>query len=318
MRSITLLIAVAMLLCSSAVTLPAQGRRRVAVSTDSSVPQDRLAIATMVENALLEKLANERSIEMIDRSHLQSLFAEQNMAYSDRIDPTDVAKIGKLKGVDILVIVKIPDFDENASEVVKSRIAYLQITDTGSVHLSAGATVITVERGSIISAPISTVDPPVRDLHSYKAMDDGTTVVKPKTSQEVMAENRPAMSQLIGKAVSQAADEIYSKMQGPLTTAPLGLAPVAKVSSSLTVAGIYQGNVYVTQGASNGLKVGDRFQVFRSIDTGLKHPDSGQPIFRKNKICVLVLADVDETSASGTCQGGVPQKDDQVTAEGAK
>lgn len=46
------------------------------------------------------------------------------------------------------------------------------------------------------------------------------------------------------------------------------------------------------------------------VSVGLNDPTTNQPILRKQQICVLTITDVQDTNASGTCQGGLPQSKD--------
>ena len=54
----------------------------------------------------------------------------------------------------------------------------------------------------------------------------------------------------------------------------------------------------------------DKFRVIRKVNVGLKDPETGKPIFQRQNVCVLTIVSVSDTSASGTCQGGVPQGED--------
>ena len=316
-RSALVLVAV---LCLFIGSLSAQTRRRVAVATDAKVPADRLTTSVKLENALLEKLANNSSIEVIDRAHLQSLFSEQNMAYSGQIDPSDTAKIGKLKGVDILVIVNISDLDISATEDATNAVLWLQVTDKGIVHLTAEAQAITVERGQVLTAPTSTIDPPVAILHKAKATVDPQHPYTPKTPAEVASQNQAVLSQIVSKAVNDAASEIYTKMIPALTTAPMPVVAAAPAAPAIAaqVAGMLQGSVLVNQGAKSGYKAGDKFTIVRMADTGIMDPQTRTTIKRKKKICILTLSDVDDDSSTGSCVGDTPKAGDQLTPDAVK
>ena len=96
-----------------------------------------------------------------------------------------------------------------------------------------------------------------------------------------------------------------------VVTCPLPKAPAAKPALPM-VAGIANGSVYINEGTASGIKEGDRFQVVRKVDVGLKDPQTGQAITEKHKVCVLVIANVNDNSSSGTCQGGLPQSGDMA------
>ena len=89
----------------------------------------------------------------------------------------------------------------------------------------------------------------------------------------------------------------------------MGSAPGPKAASAL-VAGIANGSVYINQGSNAGVKASDKFQVVREVSVGLNDPSTGKPIVQKQTVCVLTIVNVSETSASGTCSGGLPQSKD--------
>lgn len=56
---------------------------------------------------LMTHFVNERSIDIIDREHLNQILMEQNLSISGRIDPATSAKLGKLLGSAAFVFVKV-------------------------------------------------------------------------------------------------------------------------------------------------------------------------------------------------------------------
>jgi hypothetical protein len=76
------------------------------------------------------------------------------------------------------------------------------------------------------------------------------------------------------------------------------------------VIGVSEGQTFINKGASSGLKVGQVFQVYRVIQTGLTNPDDGTPVTRKNQICTLTLSDVEDRNSSGACANGSPASGD--------
>jgi len=103
-----------------------------------------------------------------------------------------------------------------------------------------------------------------------------------------------------GDAVTQ---ELATKL-----AATIASAPKPKAASSV-VAGIAGGKVYLESGTKDGIVVGEKFQVVREVPTGLTNK-AGKPIMDKQSICVLTVSSVDDDSAKGSCQGGLPQKND--------
>ena len=69
-------------------------------------------------------------------------------------------------------------------------------------------------------------------------------------------------------------------------------------------------DVYINEGSTGGVKVGDRFRIIRSVNIGLNDPKTGQPMTKKTEVCQLTITSVDEGNASGNCTGGIPQSKD--------
>jgi hypothetical protein len=111
-------------------------------------------------------------------------------------------------------------------------------------------------------------------------------------------------------------------------TAPMGSAvgastgqpasPVAPPASSkqIVVAGVSGGETYITMGSNVGLKAGQTLKLYRVTSVSGSTDDRGTTPARRQLVCTLTLRDVEETSASGTCQGDTPARLD--IAEPAK
>jgi len=63
-----------------------------------------------ITDLLVQKLVQEGTYSVIERSALDKLMTEQNFSNSDRADATSAAKIGKLLGVDCIIIGSITQF----------------------------------------------------------------------------------------------------------------------------------------------------------------------------------------------------------------
>jgi curli biogenesis system outer membrane secretion channel CsgG len=105
------LILIATLLTS---VLSAQDKKRVAVMNfDYGTVSTYVAqifgtnqdIGKGIADMLVDRLVNDGKYSVIERKALDKLIAEQNFSNSDRADPSSAARIGKLLGVDAIVIV---------------------------------------------------------------------------------------------------------------------------------------------------------------------------------------------------------------------
>src|SRR5579884_2317972 len=63
-----------------------------------------------IADMLVDRLVNDGKYSVIERKALDKLIAEQNFSNSDRADASSAAKIGKLLGVDAIVVGSITQF----------------------------------------------------------------------------------------------------------------------------------------------------------------------------------------------------------------
>src|SRR5215831_18895169 len=111
-------VAVAAFLLLAAVS-PAQQKKRVAVMNfDYATVQSSVAaifganqdIGKGIADLLVDKLVNDGTYSVIERKALDKILAEQNFSNSDRADPTSAAKIGKLLGLNAIIVGSITTF----------------------------------------------------------------------------------------------------------------------------------------------------------------------------------------------------------------
>jgi len=57
-----------------------------------------------IADLLVDKLVTDGTFSVIERKMLDKIIAEQNLSNSARVDPTSAAKIGKVLGVDAIII----------------------------------------------------------------------------------------------------------------------------------------------------------------------------------------------------------------------
>src|SRR6266404_6592010 len=116
MRRFTSLLLLLVLLASFA---SAQKKKRVAI-LDFDYGTVRTDVAAIfgsdqdvgkgIADMLVDRLVNDGTYSVIERKALDKILAEQNFSNSDRANPTSAAKIGKLLGVDAIIVGSITQF----------------------------------------------------------------------------------------------------------------------------------------------------------------------------------------------------------------
>src|ERR1017187_4843134 len=149
------ILAVAVLL-TFACGLEAQQKKRVAVmnfeygTVQSSVQalfgtdQD---IGKGIADMLVDRLVNDGVYSVIERNQLAKILAEQNFSNSDRADPSTAAKIGRVLGLDAIVIGSITQFGRDDKNTNIGGGALGNVTGrfgVGGVHKSQATAVVQV------------------------------------------------------------------------------------------------------------------------------------------------------------------------------
>ena len=109
----TVLICLAILLTS--INLAAQEKKRVAVlDFDFSTVQrwwdSNWDIGAGISDLIVKHLVRDGTYSVIERRALDAVLAEQNFSNSDRANPASAAQIGKLLGVDAIIVGSITQF----------------------------------------------------------------------------------------------------------------------------------------------------------------------------------------------------------------
>ena len=117
--SIGNLLLVSLLVSGLAPVLSAQDRKRVAVMNFdyatvytgvTGIFGSNVDVGKGIADMLVDRLVKDGTYSVIERKALDKIMAEQNFSVSDRANPNSAAKIGKLLGVDAIVVGSITQF----------------------------------------------------------------------------------------------------------------------------------------------------------------------------------------------------------------
>ena len=287
----------ALLLVVCPVALAQTGRRIAFLPANSKFADWE----NRVSDGLVGKFAGRPGFSVIDRQSIEKIIKEQNFQNSDRSSPDTAARIGKIAGVGQIVMVQV----DTASYTTQAQKSGGTTTATGTIILQAHARTLDVETAAILAQPSSSFEDHavIGTTTEHKAITFGAYH---RNASQTSDGSDPKVVET--NEVSKAVEAVSSDLAGKLTNA-LATAPGPKAGAAL-VAGIANGSVYINEGSTAGVKVGDHFQVVREVSIGLNDPTTGKPMTKKTQICELTLTDVDESNASGTCKGGIPQNKD--------
>ena len=273
-------------------TLFGQSGRRLAVISANGPVSRANGLWALGENRVTDslrgKLTGQSGLTLIAQKDVETLLTTQNFEKSDRSSPDTAAKIGKLLGAQDIVLVDLISASQS-SHVENSPTSTKTIA---TVEAEAGARLVDVESGEILSEFTS----------NYKKDVVAGEIKRWPIAKTTGGDLQGTYNDMWTKATDLLTADLAGKLRGAVESIPVKSEPPL-------VAGIANGSIFIDRGATTGIKAGDRFQITRLIDTHLTDRN-GKPITQKQKVCILTVVTADETNSSGTCDGGIPQKND--------
>ncbi len=292
---------------------PAHGRKiRVAVfDFDYATVQTASAAAfgTNIDvgrgmaDLTVKYLVQDGTYSVIERKAMDKILAEQNFSNSDRANPSSAAKLGKLLGVDAIIVGSVTQFGNDTKN-----------TNIGGGGGNWGGYGIGGFKHKNTKAIVG-VDARIVNIDTAEIM--GIAEGKGESSREstsllggggnwhgwgggaVDFGSSDFQQTILGEAVNSA----VKQMSGELI-ADASKVQARTVSVEGLVAAVDGGQIVLNVGGKVGLKVGDQLTVER-VTKEIKDPSTGQVIRRlSSPVGVIKLTDVDAISAVGTAVSG--------------
>lgn len=282
-------------------------------------------VGAQVAARVISKLVNSKeAFDVIDRNQIDNLMKEQNSKFSERFDPRDAPKLGRLLNVDAIVTGAVEGL---SSEVQNNRMGVGRV-GIGKVQAVAEVTVsmrvISTETGRIFMAETT---------NAKRSRSLGNTgSVAGKGGADSTSSNRFPGAQSVTLALQTAADDLAEKIVEKASALPTRKAqeiPSASTGNSrksvppaaspgsdrlpepagdgkaLSVGRVAAGKVYITGGENAGLNVNDYLEVRRV--TGSMKDDRGNSIDTDERVETLVVTDVqDRFAVAELARGGTP------------
>jgi curli biogenesis system outer membrane secretion channel CsgG len=256
-----------------------------------------------ITDLLVTDLVKDGSYSVIERKALDKILKEQNFSNSDRADPNSAAKIGKLLGVDAIIVGSITQFGNETkntniggggggfggfglggvghkkSKAIVAVTARLVDIDTGEIlGVAEGKGESSRESTSLLGGG--------GNWHGFGggAADFGSSDFQ---------------STIIGEAVKAAVDSMSKEV-----IADKDKLVARTIVVEGLVAAVDSGQIILNVGAKNGVKVGDQLNVER-VTKEIKDPSTGKVIRRlASPVGVVKVTDVDDISSVCTAVSG--------------
>lgn len=249
-----------------------------------------------ISDLLVKDLVTDGTYSVIERKQLDKILAEQNFSNSDRANPASAAKLGKLLGVDAIIVGSITEFgNETKNRNIGGGGGGFGGFGIGGIgHKESKANVVLDARIVDIDTAeiLGVAEGKGESKRSSNSLLGGGGNWHGWGGGAVDFGSSDFQQTIIGEATKAAVDQMTSGLIGD---APKLQARVVKVEG--VVAAVDGDQIVLNVGAKTGIKVGDHMSVERVTNT-IKDPTTGA-ILRKmtTKLGELEVTDVDDVSA---------------------
>lgn len=256
-----------------------------------------------ITDLLVTHLVQDGSYSVIERRALDQILAEQNFSNSDRADATSAAQIGRLLGVDAVVVGSITQFGNDTQTTgvggVGSRLGRFGLggvnREASKAIVGVTARIVSVETAEILAVAEGKGESQ-RTSTSLAGAGGGWTGFG---GGAVNFGSSDFQNTIIGEAVAAAVDDMTSSVVAGRER----VAVRQRVIEGL-VAAVVDTQVILNVGSTAGLQVGDRLTVQR-VSQEIKDPVTGDVIRRlTTDVGVVRVVDVDAGSAVAEVESG--------------
>ena len=249
-----------------------------------------------ISDLLVRNLVQDGTYSVIERKALDKIMAEQNFSNSDRANPNSAAKLGKLLGVDAIIVGSITQFGNDTKNTKVGggggNWGGFGVGGFGRKKTKAivglDARIVNVDTGEIMAV----ADGKGESERSSTSLLGGGGNWHGFGGGNVDLGSSDFQNTILGEAVKAAVDQMT---KGVID----GNAKIEMRTNSVdgVVAFVEMNKVVLNVGAKAGLKAGDQLTVER-IDREIKDPTTGKVIRRMmTKLGTIEVSDVDDQSA---------------------
>lgn len=242
-----------------------------------------------VSDLLVNKLVEAGNYRVIERSQLEAILQEQNLGTSGRIDASTAAQIGRILGVEAVIIGTVTQFD-------------LQRQDSGFNVFGIG--VGGNDTDAFVKLNIRVVNTTTAEIVAT-AEGNGNASQSDNQVQVYGIGGGSSTSnegKLLTFATQQAIDELITQLDtnaDKIASLPKSLPTVTAI-----VADVAGNTVILNKGTSDGYQKGMKISIERTVKE-VKDPQTGEVLRQITQpIGTIELSDVDRKSSMGTIISG--------------
>jgi curli biogenesis system outer membrane secretion channel CsgG len=290
----------------AAAPAAAQGRKkRVAIfdfdyatvqTATSALFGTNVDVGKGISDLLVTDLVKDGTYSVIERKALDKILAEQNFSNSDRANPTSAAKIGKLLGVDAIIVGSITQFGNETKNTNigggGGGIGGFGIGGFGhkksKAIVAVNARMVDIDTGEILGV----ADGKGESARESTSLLGGGGNWHGFGAGGANFGSSDFQQTILGEAVKNAVDQMSTGL-----VANNSKLQARTISVSGLIAAVESGQIILNVGGKAGLKVGDQLNVER-VTKEIKDPSTGQVIRRlASSVGVVRITEVDDISA---------------------
>ncbi|MGK7912161.1 MAG: CsgG/HfaB family protein [Synechococcus sp.] len=279
-------------------------RLRVAVLDFDFSPTNSSSLwaggARGVNELLVNKLVQDGTYSVIERSRINAILAEQDLGASGRVDASTAAEIGRILGVEAVIFGTVTEFavDRQSSSGSVGFFGVTAGTDSEKANVRLNARMVSTNTAEILAVAEGT----------GAADQSDTSVFILGTGGGSSTDNT---ERLLSAASEQAIDQVVVELVGASDS--LAALPAALPDVEAIVADVFGSEVVFNKGASDGLQEGMVLTV-ETVVREVTDPQTGDVIRRVTQPSGRVeLTDVDAGSSLGRIMSGSMEVGDVAT-----
>ncbi len=256
-----------------------------------------------ISDMLVTALVKDGTYSVIERKALDKILAEQNFSNSDRANPASAAKIGKLLGLDAIIVGSITQFgNETKSTGVGGAGGGLGGFGIGGFSKKKSKAIVALDARivNIDTAEILAVaEGKGESKRESTSLTGGGGNWHGFGAGGVNFGSSDFQQTIIGEAVRLAVEQMSTGL-----IAGNSKLEIRTVVVEGLVAAVESGQVVLNVGAKTGIKVGDQLKIER-VTREIKDPATGK-VLRKmsSQIGVVQITEVDDISAVASIVSG--------------
>jgi curli biogenesis system outer membrane secretion channel CsgG len=252
-----------------------------------------------VADLVVTNLVKDGTFSVIERKKLDTILQEQNFSNSERANPTSAAKIGKVLGVNVIVVGSITQFGlEDKSTKVGGltggfgRLAGGAIgKKEGKATVAIDARLVDVNTGEIVAVAAG------KGVSKRSGMLLGGGAAGTGGGFDMSSSN--FQDTVLGEATRSAVEDLTAQL-----IAQAGKVEATKVTVNGLVADASEGVIVLNVGKTAGVSVGMRLVVER-VSREVKDPATGKVIRRiASQVGEIEVTEADEGSSVAKAVSG--------------